>query len=128
MGVDRVEWQLLVAKQAGRIVGTVQRHLAAKPNARHRAEVAKLLVHPDVQRRSIGRRLMLAVEQAARREQRSLLVLDTRLGDGSNDLCHALGYSECGRIPGYARSASGRLDTTVLFYKSLDSVARISSC
>jgi GNAT superfamily N-acetyltransferase len=91
--------RLLIAEQASRIVGTVQLHLAARSNARHRAEVAKLLVHPDVQRRSIGRRLMLAVEQAARLEQRSLLALDMRLGDGANAFYCAPGIAGQTPIP-----------------------------
>src|SRR5437870_5750259 len=36
---------LLVARQAGAVIGTVQLVLAQRPNARHRAEVQKLLVH-----------------------------------------------------------------------------------
>src|SRR5207244_9564223 len=36
---------LLGARASGVIVGTVQLRLAMMPNARHRAEVAKLLVH-----------------------------------------------------------------------------------
>ncbi len=49
----------------------------------------------------------------------SLLVLDTRLGDPSNDLYVSLGYQWVGQIPHYARSGSGSLDTTVLYYKDL---------
>src|SRR5689334_23376409 len=36
---------LLVAEKNGRVVGSVQLELATKPNALHRAEVQKLLVH-----------------------------------------------------------------------------------
>ena len=35
-----------VARFAGRIVGTVQLDLAQPPNQKHRADVAKMLVHP----------------------------------------------------------------------------------
>ena len=110
---------LLVAEQAGRIVGTVQLQLALKANGRHRAEVNKLMVHPEARRRGLGRLLMERVEEVARREGRSLLVLDTRAGDPSNDLYHALGYVEAGRIPRYAHSANGELDTSVMYYKEL---------
>ena len=110
---------LLVAEQAGRIVGTVQLHLALKANGRHRAEVNKLMVHPDARRQGLGRLLMQHVEEVARREGRTLLVLDTREGDPSNDLYRSLGYVEAGRIPRYARSANGELDTSVMYYKEL---------
>jgi ribosomal protein S18 acetylase RimI-like enzyme len=110
---------LLVAERDERIVGTAQLQLALKLNASHRAEVAKVLVDPRYQRQGIGRALMTAIEERAREEGRSLLVLDTRAGDVSNDLYRALGYVEAGRIPGYARSANGQLDATVYYYKQL---------
>src|SRR3954468_24363741 len=49
-----------VARVDGRIVGTVQLVLDTPPNQRHRAEIAKLLVHPEARRMGIGRALMLA--------------------------------------------------------------------
>ena len=110
---------LLVAERGGRIVGTVQLQLAMRANGRHRAEVAKLMVHPDARREGLGRALMAAIEAVARREERSLLVLDTRDGDPSNALYRALGYQEVGLIPGYARSASGELNATVFYFKLL---------
>lgn len=110
---------LLVAREAGQIVGSVQLALAIKPNARHRAEVQKLFVLTSQRRQGIGRALMQAVEQAARDRQRTLLVLDTRQGDNAERLYRALGYCEAGVIPEYALSASGTLDSTVIFYKAL---------
>jgi ribosomal protein S18 acetylase RimI-like enzyme len=106
-------------EQDERVLGSVQLHLEVRPNGRHRAEVAKLMVHPDARRRGIGRQLMRALETVALRERRTLLVLDTREGDPSNALYASLGYVEVGRIPRYARSASGRLDASVFYYKEL---------
>lgn len=111
---------LLVAERDGVIVGTAQLRPATSPNGSHRAEVAKVLVHPSAQRQGIARRLMLALEGEALRRGRTLLVLDTRAGDGSGALYRACGYVEAGRIPRYARSSTGRLDATVLYYKELD--------
>jgi len=79
-----------------------------------------VLVHPSAGRQGVARRLMLALEDEARRCGRTLLVLDTRAGDGANALYRGLGYVEAGRIPRYARSSTGRLDGTVLYYKELD--------
>jgi GNAT superfamily N-acetyltransferase len=111
---------LLVAERSGQIVGTAQLELAMRLNARHRAEVNKVLVHPSEQRQGIGRRLMDAIEATARREGRTLLHLDTREGDGSNELYRRAGWVESGTIPNWARSASGTLDATVFYYKALN--------
>ncbi|MCQ6562986.1 GNAT family N-acetyltransferase [Paenibacillus mendelii] len=105
------------AMREGRLVGTIQLHLAMKPNSTHRAEVAKLMVHPSSRRSGIARLLMQAAEDRAKEESRSLLILDTRSGDPSNLLYRSMGYIEAGRIPNYARSSSGELHETVLYYK-----------
>nr|BBH87506.1 N-acetyltransferase [Thermosporothrix sp. COM3] len=110
---------LLLARIAEQIVGSVQLALATKPNALHRAEVQKLFVHPEQQGRGIGRALMQALEQVAREHKRSLLVLDTRLGDTAEQLYRKLGYQEAGIIPEFARSATGTLDSTIYFFKKL---------
>jgi ribosomal protein S18 acetylase RimI-like enzyme len=111
---------LLTAEQDGRVVGTAQLHRALRANASHRAEVAKVLVHPDNQRQGIGRILMREIEAIARSEGCTLLVLDTREGDAANDFYRSLGYVAAGRIPRYARSASGQLNATVIYYKELE--------
>ena len=110
---------LLVAREAGQIVGSVQLALAMKPNAQHRAEVQKLFVLSSQRRRGIGRALMQKVELVARHAGRTLLVLDTRQGDSAEQLYRTLEYCEVGIIPAYARSASGTLDSTIIFYKIL---------
>ena len=111
---------LLVAERGGRIVGTAQLHDEESANGTHRGEVAKLLVHPAQRRQGIARALMATLETEAIAAGKTLLHLDTREGDPSNDLYAALGYREAGRIPGWARDASGVLSTTVFWYKPLE--------
>jgi ribosomal protein S18 acetylase RimI-like enzyme len=111
---------LLVARDDRRVIGSVQLELASKANARHRAEVQKLMVHTRARGQGTGRRLMEAVEAAARAAGRTLLVLDTRQGDVAERLYARHGYTRAGVIPGYARSADGTLDATVYFYRLLD--------
>jgi GNAT superfamily N-acetyltransferase len=65
-GIPRDGVILLVAEQAGRIVGTVQLQPAESENGAHRGEVAKLLVNPAWRRQGIARALMLALEEDAR--------------------------------------------------------------
>ncbi len=103
----------------GEIVGTAQLLLATRPNALHRAEVAKVIVHTKVRRRGIGHALMLAVEERARRLGRTTLVLDTRQGDPSERLYTSVGYRLAGAIPAYAKSADGALDPSAFYYRLL---------
>jgi GNAT superfamily N-acetyltransferase len=102
------------------LVGSAQLELAMRANARHRAEVSKVMVHRRARRRGVGRALMLALEDHARRLGRTTLVLDTRQGDPSEILYREVGWTFAGAIPAYARSASGALDATAYYYKRLD--------
>ncbi|MEI7770605.1 MAG: GNAT family N-acetyltransferase [Chloroflexales bacterium] len=115
---------LLVSRVGGMAVATVQLALPGRPNASHRAEVQKLLVHRAARRRGLGTALMMAVEGLAREFGRSLIVLDTRAGDHGERLYRRMGYREAGRIPGYARSADGSLHTTVIFYRDITEALR----
>jgi ribosomal protein S18 acetylase RimI-like enzyme len=108
---------LFVAKMNDIIVGSVQLHLCTKPNGTHRAEIAKLMTHPNYRRNGIARSLMHKVEERAMQEDRSLIVLDTREGDPSNLLYTSLGYIQAGRIPSYARTGNGELHATIFYYK-----------
>jgi GNAT superfamily N-acetyltransferase len=102
------------------LVGAGQLDLAMRANARHRAEVSKVMVHRRARRRGVGRALMLALEAHARGLGRSTLVLDTRQGDPSEELYRGVGWTFAGAIPRYARSATGGLDATALYFKLLD--------
>src|SRR5262249_50202957 len=89
-------------------------------NARHRAEVVRLMVHRRARRQGLGRALMLAIEAEARRLGRTTLVLDTREGDPSEGLYRYLGWTLAGTIPRYARSARGTLDAPAISFGLLD--------
>lgn len=110
---------LLVARRNGAIVGTVQLEWSPKRNGRHRAEVNKLLVHPNAQRLGIGRKLMDRLEAIALENGWTTLHLDTREGDTSNDFYQSGGWVQVGVIPRWAESADGSLDGTVFYYKLL---------
>jgi GNAT superfamily N-acetyltransferase len=120
-GVDEGSRVVLAARdhELG-LVGSAQLELATRANARHRAEVTKVMVHRRARRRGIGLALMRALEDHARRLGRTTLILDTRQGDPSEALYRAVGWTFAGAIPRYARSATGTLDATALYYKLLD--------
>ena len=65
--VRKPENVLLLATENGHVVGTAYLELAQRENGRHRAEVNKVLVHPDQQGKGIGRKLMEVIEASAGR-------------------------------------------------------------
>jgi GNAT superfamily N-acetyltransferase len=120
-GVKARRRRVLAARLGGRIVGTVQLDPAWAPNQRHRAEVLKLLVHPDARRRGIARSLMVALEELARDCGWTLLTLDTWTGRAGEQLYRSLGYTAIGSIPRYARgSTTPELEPSTVMYKELD--------
>jgi acetyltransferase len=112
--------RLLFALADGdRVLGSVQLAIPWKPNARHRAEVQKLLVHTSARRQGLGTVLMRKAEDVAVGLGRTLLILDTRAGDGAGRLYEKLGYVRAGVIPGYALSPAGRPQATAFYYRNL---------
>jgi acetyltransferase len=109
----------LAARDGGRIVGTVRLVLAGQANGRHRADVAKLLVHPDARRRGVAEALMAALEDLARTHGRTTLVLDTETGGQAEHLYERWGWSRVGEIPEYALTADGVLASTTVLTKRL---------
>jgi ribosomal protein S18 acetylase RimI-like enzyme len=111
---------LFVAQKGGRVAGSVQLDCDTPPNQPHRAEVRKLLVHPDFRRLGIARALMAELERTAGKLGRHLITLDTRTGDNAEPLYASLGYKTAGVIPGYCRDPiEDRLDPTTIMYKAL---------
>jgi GNAT superfamily N-acetyltransferase len=111
---------VLVAREAGEIVGTVQLHPAWAPNQPHRGDVAKLMVAARAQRGGLGARLMEAVEDAARGAGLTLLTLDARSGGAAERLYRRTGWVCVGVIPRYAIDADrGGWHDTVVFYKAI---------
>lgn len=90
------------------LVGSGQLELAMRANASHRA---KVMVHRRARRRGVGRALMLALEEHARRLGRTTLILDTRQGDPSEGLYRSVGWTFACAIP---------RDATALYLKLLD--------
>jgi GNAT superfamily N-acetyltransferase len=103
----------------GNLVGTAQLVLAVPPNQPHRAEVARVLVHRSARRRGIANRLMEQLEQEARAEGRTLLVLDAVTGGDAARLYERLGWNTVGVIPDYALYPDGRPCDTTVFWKTL---------
>jgi GNAT superfamily N-acetyltransferase len=110
---------LWVAEADGRIVGSVQLDLCGKENGRHRAEVQKLFVLTSHRGRGISTRLMQALEDWARVNGRTLLVLDTLSESAAASVYRHLGWQYAGSIPDYAATPDGVLHATSYFYKKV---------
>lgn len=119
-GVERGERVLLIAEdREGRIVGTVQMITSLPDNQPHRGDIAKMLVHRKARRRGIAQRLMAAVDEAAREEGKSVLVLDTVTGGDAERLYERAGWQRVGSVPKYALMPDGAYCATTFFYKHL---------
>jgi acetyltransferase len=114
---------ILVAREAagGPVAGSAQLLLETRANGRHRAEVQKVMVFPELRRRGIAAALMSALESAARERGVGLLFLDTSEGRGGATAFYtALGYHYVGGIPGYALDPDGTPARNAIFYKVLN--------
>ncbi|MBK5566768.1 GNAT family N-acetyltransferase [Ensifer sp. SSB1] len=113
------ETLLMVAEEAGRILGTVQVGVAQMPNQPHRGDLKKLLVHRDARGKGLARGLMEAVEREAASRGKTLLVLDTATGSDAEAIYPRLGWERVGVIPDYAMWPEGGLCATTFFYKRI---------
>jgi GNAT superfamily N-acetyltransferase len=117
--VARRDVVVIAARLERRVVGTAQLRLAQWPNGRHRAEVAKVLVHRSARRHGVATALMREIERIALVEGRTLLVLDTIAGSDAERLYSKLGWTRAAEIPQYAGMPDGELRPTVIFYRRL---------
>lgn len=99
----------------GELIGSVQLHLSPWPDGPHRAEVAKLMVSSRARRKGVGRALMDAIEAVAIERRRTLLILNTRVGDPSERLYGARGYTCFGRVPDYLTDGTRLFDKSYWF-------------
>jgi GNAT superfamily N-acetyltransferase len=119
-GVIKHERALLVAENSsGQIVGTVQIVMSMPENQPHRADVAKMLVHRKMRRQGVAQRLMELVDDVARTEGKSVLVLDTVTGGDAERLYERAGWQRVGAVPKYALMPEGEFCSTTYFFKHL---------
>ena len=108
------------AFEGAELTGTGQLIVGMPNNQPHRAEIAKLMVHPNHRRKGIARKLMHRLEQCAHEHGRSLITLDTRTGDGAEPLYTTLGFKTAGIIPRYGKNAVTQgFHATTYMYKEI---------
>ncbi len=108
-----------VVRDGERLAGTVSLAYADKANARHRAELVKLLVHRGARGRGLGRSLLARAEREAARSGVTLLLLDTQTDSPAASLYASAGWTPLGVLPDHAADPRGVLRPTTFFYKRL---------
>ena len=116
---ERGERIVLGAFDGGDLIGTVSLLLDTPPNQPHRAEIAKMMTHPDHRGRGAATALMGEAERRARARGRTLLTLDTATEDGASLFYEKLGFSLAGEIPDFALKPHGGLTGTRLYWKRM---------
>lgn len=112
--------RLWIAEEGGRIAGCVMLDWDTAPNQVHRAEVTKLLVHPDFRGRGLSHQLMAALVAAAQAMGKRLITLDTTTGSIAEGVYARAGFIAAGSIPGFARHPSeDLLEPTTYMYRTL---------
>ncbi|TQE28412.1 GNAT family N-acetyltransferase [Streptomyces ipomoeae] len=116
------ELAVWVARDRGRVVGTVGLAFPDKPNSRHRAELVKLMVHRDARGQGLGRALLTTAERAAVAMGVTLLHLDTETDSPAEHLYDRAGWTRIGVIPDYAADPHGTLRPTSIYFKEVGDV------
>lgn len=111
---------LLNAYDGDRLVGSGQLAFAQRQNSSHRAELQKLFVATAARGRGIGKALMDALHDAALRDGRHLIMLNTRRGIPAEGFYKSLGYLEVGVMPGWTIGQDGERYDHVELYRELD--------
>jgi GNAT superfamily N-acetyltransferase len=114
---DVLTW--VAREDGGTIAGVVQLALPALPNAAHRGEVKKLLVHRAARGRGIASELMAALEAEAAQRGRWVLMLDTQTGSPAELIYARWGWRTIGVMDQHAADPSGRLAPTTFMTKQL---------
>lgn len=110
---------LIVVDAAMHVVGTAQLEPSPKENGRHRAEVQKVIVASTVRRQGIGTLMLNQIDIKAKQLHRSMLFLDTRVGDAGEHLYVRSGWQKFGVAPDYAYSPTGELEGSAFYFKKL---------
>lgn len=118
--IETWDRHLFGAFDEGHLIGSVQLLVNMPPNQPHRAEIAKMIVHPDRRGRGLGKALMRAALASAKDAGKTLVTLDTRTGDVAESLYKSIGFEKTGVVPDFAFDPDGQArHSTTFMYKYL---------
>jgi GNAT superfamily N-acetyltransferase len=110
---------VLVAERDGEVVGMAHIVPSGAANAPHRAEVQRVAVAERVRGTGVGRKLMEAVDDAARERGLTLLWLTTHEGTDACAFYEAVGYTKLGVMPYYSLRPDGTLSSGAFYFREL---------
>ena len=110
---------MLGAYDGETLISTVSLLLDTPPNQQHRAEIGKMMTHPQHRGRGAAKALLIEAERLAAERDRTLLNLDTAADDGGAPLYEKMGYVFAGEIPDFAFKPHGGLTATRIYWKRI---------
>ena len=117
---DGVTTVVLLRGVGGRVVGLGFWVADRNPLMSHARTAYRIMTHPDLRGRNLGRLLMAAMHRVAREQGVEVAVLDVRSGLGTTRFYEGAGYVEVGRVPAVIRVAPGDDRDSVLMARRLD--------
>ena len=90
-----------------------------KSTGRHRAEVRKVMTHPEHRRQGMALQILTRMEAVARERGVRLLTLKTEAGSAASVLYSLMGWTLIGTVPNYAAGPDGSLHPVSFYYKEL---------
>ena len=118
-GIVNQSQYLVIAQQGDAVLACGMLSLVDQPNSPHRANIAKVMVHPDARGQGLARQILEGLEALARQLGRTTLVLDTETGSSAEALYSKLDYKRSGIIEDYALDPAGKMISTSVYYKVL---------
>jgi ribosomal protein S18 acetylase RimI-like enzyme len=120
---SRGERIVLGAYDGETLISTVSLLLDTPPNQQHRAEIGKMMTHPNHRGRGAAAALLAEAERIAVEKGRRLINLDTAADDGASGLYEKTGYVFAGSIPDFAFKPHGGLTATKIYWKRIGAAA-----
>ena len=112
---------LVLLRGAGdRVVGAGFWVADGNPLFDHARTAYRVMAHPQMQGRNLGRILLAAMHRVAREQGVEIAVLDVRSGLGLTRFYERVGYVEVGRVPGVIRVAPGDDRDRIMMARCLD--------
>lgn len=111
--------KLFIVKEKKHIIASVILSFCQSENASHRVEIEKLIVHNLYQGIGIATKLMLYVENIAKKHNKSLIILNINNKSDASFLYEKLEYKKAGQIPLYTLNNDFTYLDNIIYYKSI---------